>query len=93
MRMPWPEDEANGALLDDVFEQALRQKERSYVLLVPAAVMRQGAEAIRTWLEENHPGHPVIVVPEPPRTCKDWISQLNAEGWNVWDALQSDSAI
>jgi hypothetical protein len=82
MTTPWPDDSTE-ALLGDVFERALRPTERSYVLFVPAAIMDQSPETIKAWLDEHHPGYPVMVAPEPPASIEAWVGQFGgkADAW------------
>ena len=65
MTAAWPEGGFGDTSFGELFDEALRPKTRSYVLLVPTSITDQGAGAVKAWIEANHPGYPVVVAPEP----------------------------
>ena len=71
MSATWPEDNFGEASFGELFDEALRPKVRSYVLLVPTSITDQGAGAVKAWIEANHPGYPVVVAPEP-LSLEEW---------------------
>jgi len=71
MSATWPERSFGEASFGELFDEALRPRVRSYVLLIPAEVDDQGPEAVKAWVKAHHPGYPVVVVLEP----------LSLDGW------------
>jgi hypothetical protein len=72
MTAAWPEGGFGDASFGELFDDALRPKTRSYVLLVPTRIIDQGADVVEVWVEANHPGYPVVIAPEP-LTVDEWV--------------------
>ena len=79
----WPEDGLSAASMGDLFDKALHPKERVTVLMIPARIEDQGPEAVAAWVKENHPGHPVAVLPEK-RSIEEWLRKVRE-----WEGLSA----
>ena len=59
----WP-DESLGPALGDLFDEALHPRAPRFALFVPAEVEVQGMAAVDAWVQREHPGRPVAVLPQ-----------------------------
>lgn len=63
MSAVWPDDSL-GPALGDLFDEALQPRSRRFALYVPAEVEARGPEAVAEWVQAEHPGQAVAVVPQ-----------------------------